>query len=110
MRFVIYGIFLSLWMGMWIWTYTCHIKGSCCQVVTLPADSDNVMLAPDREDVKFTWLKDDANFTRLDEEQVFSHSGIASQNAEIGPEGTIELNRNQGEDIQFIEHKRRKAE
>ncbi len=46
MRFVIYGVFLALWMGMWVWTYTCHIKAACC-----PAGNDHseigVMTTPD---------------------------------------------------------------
>ena len=31
MRFVIFGIFALGWFGVWWWTYTCHIKGACCQ-------------------------------------------------------------------------------
>jgi hypothetical protein len=91
-------------------------------VVTLPADSDNVMLAPDREDGMFTWfeavadpktefvLNNDAKFVQLDGQQVLSHSGIATKNAEFGLDGTIGLKLNQGEEQQFIEKKRRKAE
>jgi len=42
MRFVIYGIFLVLWMGMWVWTYTCHIKAACCHADALHSDTEVV--------------------------------------------------------------------
>lgn len=42
MRFVIFGIFLTLWMGMWVWTYTCHIKAACCAVDARQSESQEM--------------------------------------------------------------------
>lgn len=59
MRFVIYGIFLTLWMGMWWWTYTCHIKATCCPegIERHPTDSRTSDL--DTRPLLFMWAEEE---------------------------------------------------
>ena len=51
MRFVIYSVFLALWCGLWVYTYTCHIKEACCSVERPLNDyavtDDNDIATPD---------------------------------------------------------------
>jgi len=59
MRFVIYGIFLTLWVAMWVWTYTCHIKAACCQPAAQESESEIVSLkSPDIPILFYKWSLD----------------------------------------------------
>ncbi|MDX1476378.1 MAG: OmpA family protein [Saprospiraceae bacterium] len=56
MRFILYSIFLVFWLVMWWWTYTCHIKTSCCPEGLTPDPIG--LIEVDREDprpVVFRW-------------------------------------------------------
>jgi len=55
MRFVIYGIFLTLWMGMWWWTYTCHIKAACCPNGSVNSETELLTTPEDNRPVLFNW-------------------------------------------------------
>ena len=59
MRFAIYSVFLSLWMGMWVWTYTCHIKAACCPVVNGDSATDVIPRQDDNPLISFRWSDDE---------------------------------------------------
>jgi OmpA-OmpF porin, OOP family len=59
MRFVIYGIFLTLWMGMWWWTYTCHIKAACCPEVSRHSETEILTGTDNQRPVLFEWSEDE---------------------------------------------------
>ncbi|MDX1407301.1 MAG: OmpA family protein [Saprospiraceae bacterium] len=56
MRFVLYSVFLAFWFLMWWWTYTCHIKMSCCPEGI--SSTSTTLIEVDRDDprpVVFRW-------------------------------------------------------
>ena len=54
MRYVIYGIALALWFGMWIWAYTCHIKEACCGDKSITEVYEAPMVEDERP-IVFQW-------------------------------------------------------
>ena len=59
MRFVIYSVFLTLWLGMWVWMYTCHIKTNCCPTGAVLSET-TTMTKPDfNQFISFKWSEDE---------------------------------------------------
>lgn len=89
MRFVIYSVFAVLWIVMWWWTYTCHIKRDCCA----PGGADSAVVAQldegDRRSLLFRWsdpnpvqperfaTMKDSLIRELDDDEILEITGFA---------------------------------
>jgi len=98
MRFVIYGIFLTLWMGMWWWTYTCHIKATCCTSNPARSEEEIATIDGDQRPILFNWgevvpvtssgfvFYRDSIIALLDDDQILQITGRYDMD-EVAPPG-----------------------